>query len=112
MTPAAAAILEGMPSPRLLHRAEREGTTCILAGPVVLACYPSGEAGRRNVAEAGCRATGHGEPFVTVDGVRMARKTMYFSSAKAESALGYHARPATEALADAVTWFRGNGYLR
>ena len=63
------------------------------------------------MAEAWCRATGHGEPFVTVDGVRMARKTMYFSSAKAESALGYRARPAAEALADAVEWFRANGYL-
>jgi len=63
------------------------------------------------MAEAWCRATGHGEPFVTVDGVRMARKTMYFSSAKAEAALGYHARPAAEALADAVAWFRANGYL-
>jgi dihydroflavonol-4-reductase len=63
------------------------------------------------MAEAWCRATGHGEPFVTVDGVRMARKTMYFSSAKAERVLGYRARPATEALADAVRWFRANGYL-
>ena len=52
MTPAAAAILEGMPDPRLLHRAERDGTTWILAGSVVLACYPSGDAGLRNVAVA------------------------------------------------------------
>jgi len=58
MTPAAAAILEGMTSPRLLHRAEREGTTWILAGPVVLACYPSGDAGLRNVAVAVCRQLG------------------------------------------------------
>src|SRR5216683_709369 len=45
MTPAAAAILEGMPDPSLLHRADRDGTTWILAGSVVLACYPSGDAG-------------------------------------------------------------------
>ena len=37
MTPAAAAILEGMPDPSLLHRADRDGTTWILAGSVVLA---------------------------------------------------------------------------
>src|SRR5216683_4262829 len=58
MTPAAAAILEGMPDPSLLHRADRDGTTWILAWPVVLACYPSGDAGLRNVAVAVCRQLG------------------------------------------------------
>src|SRR5216684_3961631 len=60
MTPAAAAILEGMPDPSLLHRADRDGTTWILAGSVVLACYPSGDAGLRNVAVAVCRQLGFG----------------------------------------------------
>src|SRR5487761_1335227 len=60
MTPAAAAILEGMPDPRLLHRADRDGTTWIMAGSVVLACYPSGDAGMRNVAVAVCRQLGFG----------------------------------------------------
>jgi dihydroflavonol-4-reductase len=50
------------------------------------------------------------EPLATVDGVRMARKFMWFSSAKAIRELGYRARPAREGLADAVTWFRANGY--
>ena len=58
MTPAAAAILEGMPDPRLLHRADRDGTTWILAGSVVLACYPSADTGLRNVAVAVCRQLG------------------------------------------------------
>src|SRR5438132_1621586 len=58
MTKAAAAILEGMPDPSLLHRADRDGTTWILAGSVVLACYPSGDAGLRNVAVAVCRQLG------------------------------------------------------
>jgi len=62
-------------------------------------------------AEAWTRARGRGEPFVTLDGVRMSRKRMYFSSAKAEARLGYRARPAQEALADAVQWFRAAGYL-
>ena len=61
-------------------------------------------------AEAVSRVTGR-EPFVTVDGLRMARKKMFFSSAKAEAALGYRARPAEAALADAVAWFRRAGYL-
>ena len=61
-------------------------------------------------AEAWGRVSGK-EPFVTCDGLRMARKTMYFSSAKAEGALGYRARPAQQALADAVTWFRQAGMV-
>lgn len=50
------------------------------------------------------------EPFITVDGVRMAQRPMYFSSAKARRELGYAPRPATAALADAVAWFRAAGY--
>ncbi len=62
-------------------------------------------------AEAIARLTGGVEPFVAVDSVRMARKKMYYSSAKAKSALGYRARPAREALRDAVGWFREHDYL-
>jgi dihydroflavonol-4-reductase len=49
------------------------------------------------------------EPLLTIDGLRMAKKKMFFSSAKAERALGYRARPAQEALADAVAYFRRMG---
>ncbi|HEY1503194.1 MAG TPA: hopanoid-associated sugar epimerase [Stellaceae bacterium] len=45
-------------------------------------------------------------PLVTRDELRMAKKKMFFSSAKAERALGYRARPAQEALVDAVAYFR------
>ena len=51
------------------------------------------------------------EPFITLDGVRMARKKMYFTSAKASRELGYRPRQAQNAIADAVDWFRSNGYL-
>ena len=61
-------------------------------------------------AELVARITGR-EPFVTLDGARMSRKKMYFSSAKAMRELGYGPRPAREAIADAVTWFEVNGYL-
>jgi dihydroflavonol-4-reductase len=61
-------------------------------------------------AEAWTRLSGGREPFVTVDGIRMARKRMYFSSAKARRALGYEPGPARDALGDAVAWFRDNGY--
>ncbi len=60
-------------------------------------------------AEIFARVTGK-EPFVTVDGLRMARKKMFFSSAKAERELGYKPRPGREAIADAIAWFRANGY--
>jgi dihydroflavonol-4-reductase len=62
-------------------------------------------------AEAVARLTGR-EPFVTLDGARMSRKTMYFTSAKAARELGYVPRPARDAIADAVAWFNANGYLR
>ncbi len=61
-------------------------------------------------AELVARLTGR-EPFVTLDGARMSRKKMYFSSAKAMRELGYRPRPAREAIADAVAWFETNGYL-
>ena len=63
------------------------------------------------IAEGVARITGK-EPFATVDGLRMAKKRMFFSSAKAKRELGYTWRSAHEALADAVAWFRDNGVLR
>jgi dihydroflavonol-4-reductase len=60
------------------------------------------------VAEAMGRLTGR-EPFVTLDGLRMARHKMFFSSAKAKRELGYTARPAEAALNDAIAWFRQAG---
>jgi dihydroflavonol-4-reductase len=61
------------------------------------------------LAESWARLTGK-EPFVTLDGLRMARKKMYFSSAKARAELGYAPRPVRQGLADAVAWFRQAGY--
>lgn len=62
-------------------------------------------------AEAVARVTGR-EPFITVDGLKMAKYRMYFSSAKARRELGYTARPATQAIADALAWFNANGMLK
>jgi dihydroflavonol-4-reductase len=63
------------------------------------------------VAEGWARLFKTGEPFVTIDGIRMAKKHMYFSSAKARAELGYAARPAKKALDDAIAWFKANGHL-
>ena len=62
------------------------------------------------VSEAWSRLTRAKNPLVTLDGVRMSRKRMFFSSEKARRALSYAPRPAAEALADAVDWFRRHGY--
>ncbi len=63
-----------------------------------------------HAAEAWARLSG-AEPFATADGVRMARKRMFFSHAKAKRELGFSPRPATDALSDAVEWYLRNGYL-
>ncbi len=59
-------------------------------------------------AEAVARITRR-EPFVTRDGLRMAKYKMFFTSAKAQRELGYTWRPVEEALTDALAWFRARG---
>jgi dihydroflavonol-4-reductase len=63
------------------------------------------------LSELAARLRGAGEPLLTVDGLRMARKRMHFTSAKAERELGYRSRPAADAVRDALAWYRRNGYL-
>lgn len=55
--------------------------------------------------DAAGRPLGREPKLVVLDEVRLARVPMYFSSAKAQSELGYSALPAREALAIAVAWF-------
>jgi dihydroflavonol-4-reductase len=62
-------------------------------------------------AEFAARTFKTGEPFVTVDGIKLARKRMFFTHAKAERDLGYSARPVDDALTDAIAWFREHGLL-
>lgn len=62
-------------------------------------------------AEARARLTRR-EPFLTIDGLRMSRHKMFFTSAKAERDLGYHPRPYRDALAEALAWFRSHGLVR
>jgi dihydroflavonol-4-reductase len=62
------------------------------------------------VAEAMARVTGR-STRITVEGVRMARKRMFFSSAKATRELGYRWRAPKQAFADAIAWFREQGSL-
>ncbi len=62
------------------------------------------------IAEFFARLTGK-EPFVTVDGVLMAKKKMFFSIEKARNELGYSPRPAREAIKDSIDWFMQKGYI-
>ena len=52
----------------------------------------------------------HREPRATVDTVRMGKKKMFASSAKAQRELGWNIVPVDDALRRAVAWFRANGY--
>ncbi len=50
------------------------------------------------------------EPRATVEAVRMGRKTMFASSAKAERELGFQVLPIYPALRAAIDWFIAHGY--
>ena len=57
--------------------------------------------------------TGHllkKQPRASIDEVRMGRKIMFVSSAKAERELGWKVVPVDGALRRAVEWFQANGY--
>lgn len=56
------------------------------------------------------RITGK-EPLIPYEGVKMARKLMFFDSSKAIRQLGLPQTPVEAALAEAVAWFRNNGYV-
>lgn len=64
------------------------------------------------IAEAWARLFGGGQPLVTVDGVRLAKKYMFFSTARAKRELGFKTIPVGQALYDAIDWFKQNGYFK
>jgi dihydroflavonol-4-reductase len=63
------------------------------------------------VAAEGWARVSRREPRVTLDGVRMSTKHMYFSSRKAERELGYRWRDPRLAIAAAIEWFKENEYF-
>ncbi len=50
------------------------------------------------------------EPRATLEEVRMGRKKMYASSARAQQELGFRILPVYPAMRAAIDWFRANGY--
>ncbi|MGH7942363.1 MAG: hopanoid-associated sugar epimerase [Limisphaerales bacterium] len=63
------------------------------------------------VSETIAGMTGH-PPKVPLAGVRMAKYKMWYDSTKAVRQLGLPQTPPRQALADAVEWFRDNGYVK
>ena len=51
-------------------------------------------------------------PRAPVAGVKMAKYKMWFNPAKATMMLGLPQTPPKQAFADAITWFRANGYVK
>ena len=88
----------------LRHVAGRAGRSTRLVRLPRLPLFPIAVA-----AETIARFTGK-EPMTTIDGLKMARWHMWFSSEKAERELGYRHRGGTHALDDALDWFRKEGY--
>jgi dihydroflavonol-4-reductase len=85
------AAITGLPSPRL-----RVPYVVALATGVVDEVVTGRISGR--------------EPRATIDAVRMGRKKMFVSCAKAERELGWKTVPVDDALRRAVEWFQANGY--
>ena len=85
------AALTGLPSPalRVPH---------VLA--MLFACYDQIVTGKLRGQE----------PRATVEAVRMGKKKMFASSAKAERELGFQTVPVDGALRAAIDWFRAHGY--
>jgi len=62
------------------------------------------------VAEAYAALSGR-SGRLTLEGLRMSRKRMYFASDKARHELGYRWRPPVAAFEDAIAWFDSRGLL-
>jgi len=52
------------------------------------------------------------EPTIPLEGVRIARHTMYVDCSKAERELGFRPGPVEAALERAVRWYQENGYVK
>ena len=84
--------ISGVPAPRV----------CLPHKPILALSY---------VCEAISRLTGK-EPLIPCEGVKMARKFMFFDSTKAVTQIGLPQTDVEIALEEAVEWFTTNGYVR
>ncbi|HEX8879422.1 MAG TPA: hypothetical protein VF749_05295, partial [Candidatus Acidoferrum sp.] len=51
------------------------------------------------------------EPGIPVEGVKIARHTMFVDCSRAQRELGFKAGPVAAALERAVRWYAANGYI-
>jgi dihydroflavonol-4-reductase len=63
-------------------------------------------------AELVARTVTQRPPRASLTEVRMARKKMFFDSAKARAELGYEPAPIDDGLRRAIEFFRDNGFAR
>jgi dihydroflavonol-4-reductase len=71
--------------------------------PVALAAAYFSEAVADNIT--------HRSPAATVTGVRLTRRVMHFDPHRSLHELGLNPRPVAQSLADAVAWYRAEGWL-
>ena len=63
------------------------------------------------ISELIAHLTNGPEPQVTLEGLRMSKNKMFFSSARAAEELGYTWRNPKEGINDSLNWFRKVGYI-
>lgn len=80
-----------------------------IAGPKTK--LPYGVAYAAGLISTGWSSISGKEPRAPIDAVRMAKKKMWVSHAKAARELGFAPGPVEGALQRAVDWFRENGYV-
>jgi dihydroflavonol-4-reductase len=54
----------------------------------------------------------HRAPAATLTGVQLTRRRMHFDAARSLAELGLRPQPVEQSLADALAWFRSEGWLR
>jgi hypothetical protein len=111
MTPAAAAILDGMPEPRDLHRVTADDTTWILAGPAALFSYPEADAGMRNVAVVTLRQLGYrGQAVADLMGLSECYVATLRSRARREGTAGVVRQPGARRKLTGESWARARSW--
>src|SRR5258708_5071461 len=88
-SPAAAAILNGMPHPADLRAHHYDGMTFLAAGQMIVACYPAGAVAMRNGAAAVARELGFsGQRVAQVMGLSASYVATLRQRARREGAAG------------------------
>lgn len=115
----AAALRAGVPGERYILGAENlllddvwQLLSDVTGKPMPRRRVPDGVAlAIAHIDELRCRMQKHAQPFVPVEGVRMARERMFADSSKARHDLQFQPGSVRDALSRAVEWYRTNRYV-